>query len=139
MFFQHISQMWNTKTNKTVLLRECKRHTACRVASTHSAGLSRGGGTPSLTGGIPSLAGGYLISCGGGYLGGDLGPVSRVPPGKDMGPVEVLWDGQGVPHPRVDRHIPVKTVPSRRITHACGNEFKRYLYQILKMLFVADW
>ena len=27
----------------------------------------------------------------------DLGPVTEVPPGKDMGPVEVLWDGDGYP------------------------------------------
>ena len=32
--------------NKKVLLRERKRHTARRVASTHSAVLSRGGGVP---------------------------------------------------------------------------------------------
>ena len=27
----------------------------------------------------------------------DWGPVTGVPPRKDMGPVEVLWDGDGVP------------------------------------------
>ena len=27
----------------------------------------------------------------------DLGPVTGVPPRKDMGPVEVLWDGDGIP------------------------------------------
>ena len=26
-----------------------------------------------------------------------LGPVTGVPPGKDMGPVEALWDGDGIP------------------------------------------
>ena len=61
----------------------------------------RGGGTPSLAGGGysipdqgvggPDLAGEYPI------LGRDLGPVIGVPPGKDMGPVEVLWDGDGLP------------------------------------------
>ena len=64
----------------------------------------------------PHLAGGgYLILTwpGGGTplwgpqppgtLGRYLGPVTRVPPppGKDMVPVEVLWDGDGVP-PRKD-------------------------------------
>ena len=28
---------------------------------------------------------------------GDMGPVTRVPSRKDMGPVEVLWDGAGAP------------------------------------------
>ena len=31
-----------------------------------------------------------------GYPGRDLEPVTGVPPQKDMGPVEVLWDGDGV-------------------------------------------
>ena len=35
-----------------------------------------------------------------------------VPPGKDMGTVEVLWDGNGVnPPPPPNRHTPVKTQP----------------------------
>ena len=34
---------------------------------------------------------------------------------KDMGSVEVLWDGDGVP-PGVDRQISVKTVPSCHTT-----------------------
>ena len=33
-------------------------------------------------------------------LGRDLGPVTGTPPRKDMGPVEVLWDEDGMP-PRV--------------------------------------
>ena len=36
-----------------------------------------------------------------------------------MGPVKVLWDGNGVPQ-GVDRQTPVKTVPSRRTTYAGG-------------------
>ena len=31
----------------------------------------------------------------------DLGPVIGVPPRKDMGPVEVLWDGDGTPLERI--------------------------------------
>ena len=74
-------QLLSYLMNKKVLLRERKRHTARRVGSTPSAVLSLGGGTQSLggRGGTISLAGGYSI------------------PGKDMGPVEVLWDGDGVP------------------------------------------
>ena len=54
--------------NKKVLLRECKRHTACHVASACYAALSNGwGGTPSSPGGgggtlgtpTPSRPGGY--------------------------------------------------------------------------------
>ena len=41
--------------NKKVLLRERKRHSACRIASTRYAVLVGGGG-----GGVPALVGGYL-------------------------------------------------------------------------------
>ena len=42
-----------------------------------------------------------------------------------MGPVEVLWDGDGAPPSGEDRHTPVKTVPSGRTTYAGGkNAFK---------------
>ena len=75
-------------------------------------------------------------------MGRDLGPVTGVPPGKDRGPVEVLWDGDGVP-PRKDmetvevlwdgdevnpppprvvyRQTPVKTVLSRHTAYTSGN------------------
>ena len=59
--------------NKTVLLRERKRHTARRVASTRSVILGGGGGTypggggtnpggggTYPGGGVPTLVGGYL-------------------------------------------------------------------------------
>ena len=65
--------------------------------------LSYPGGYPSLArGGTPSLAGGtpYRGNPWPGLeypLERDLGPVTGVLPGKDMGPVEVLWDGDGVP------------------------------------------
>ena len=42
----------------------------------------------------------------------ELGPVTGVPLGKDLGPLEVLWDGDGVPSPGEDRQTPAKTVPS---------------------------
>ena len=74
--------------NKKVLLHECKRHTACCIASACYAGREGGypiqswwwcGGTPSSHGGgtlgMPhhqDLAGGYLSSHGGGW-GGYLG------------------------------------------------------------------
>ena len=37
-----------------------------------------------------------------------------------MGPIEVLWNRDGVPFQGVDKEIPVKTVPSRRTTYASG-------------------
>ena len=101
-------------------LRERKRHSARRVASTASVVLAGGypipewstpsqvGGTPSQDGrvvshpGVPScpdLAGGYPIPAWG-YPG--------VHPRKDMGPVEVLWDGDGVPPlPRCEQYLSV--------------------------------
>ena len=55
--------------------------------------ISGEGSTPSLAKGTPIM----------GYPRPDLGPVTGVPPtGKDMGPVEALWDGDGVPTPRRD-------------------------------------
>ena len=70
-----------------------------------SQGVSRLGVPPSRPGqeGTPSLVGGYP-----GYsLHPDLGAVTGLPPGKDMEPVEILWDGDGdgVPTPSVNRHL----------------------------------
>ena len=65
-----------------LFLCERKRHTACQVASTPSSILSRGGGVPHP------------------WPGGYLGPVTGVPPRKDMGPVEVLWEEMGSPWKR---------------------------------------
>ena len=121
--------------HKTVLLHERKRHTACRVANTASAVLS-GGGTPSLARRYPILAGGVphpWLEGTPSWLGGtpflgyptclglrylhvcDWGPPRKGPgtshlgtPHKDMGPVEVLWDRDGVTPQSVDRHTPVK-------------------------------
>ena len=61
----------NLKSNKTVLLRERKRHTARRVASTRHAVLAGGGG-----GGVPTLVGGGTYPGGGGgtYPGGGYLP-----------------------------------------------------------------
>ena len=78
-----------------------------RVTSTPCTVLSHGRrGTPSLAGGgagTPSLAGDTPRQ-GTTSLGRDLWPVTSVPPGKEMGPVEVLdlWDGDGV---WTDRHL----------------------------------
>ena len=56
----------------------------------------------------------------------DLELATGVPPRKDMGSVEVLLDGDGVP-PRlgVDRQTPVKIVSSRHTTYA-GCDKKSY-------------
>ena len=67
---------------------------------------------------------------------GTWGQSLGYPPRKDMGPVEVLWDGDGVtpPPPGVNRQTPVKTVPSRRTTYAGGNKtghFHTILYLLL--------
>ena len=117
----------NTVVNKTVLLRERKRHIPHCVGSTRPFALSGGilllGGThPVLAGDYPSpvLAGRYPVleyphlqlgfyCLGLGYppstrnwgtpppgTGRDLGPVIGVFPRKDIRPVEVLWDGDGV-------------------------------------------
>ena len=89
--------------NKEVLPRERKRHTVHPVSSTPSAVLSREG-YPSLTRGYPIP--GYPLSWpdwgvpipGWGYpREGTLDQSLGYPPGKDMGPVEVSWDGDGVP------------------------------------------
>ena len=85
--------------NKKVLLRECKRHTACRVASVRYAALSNwggGGGTPSSLGwgwgGTPSslgrggwvihpvLDGGYPIQSSTGGVPHPVHPVLGTPP-----------------------------------------------------------
>ena len=113
---------------KKVLLRERKRHTAHRIASIPSVVLAGGRelphprtgdtlpwGTPSPhpdQGGTPSQEPGVLTHP----------HLVRGYPGKDMRPVEVLWDGDGVPPLDVDRHTPVKTVPFRRNTYAGGNK-----------------
>ena len=49
----------------------------------------------------------------------DLGPVTGVPPRKNMGPVEVLWDGHGAPLPN----------PGCGQTHTCENS----TFPILRM------
>ena len=106
--------------NKKVLLRERKRHTTRRLASAPSVVLHRWKGYPCQvsTGGIPwvppcpDLAGVPLSDK-------DMGPVEvlwdgdMVPPGKDMGPVEVLWDGDGVhPPPGCGLTNKLKLLPS---------------------------
>ena len=77
-----------------------KRHSARHVGSTPSAVLSLGGvphllawGVPHL--GIPPPPSGTGVSRPPPQEG-SLRPATRVPPGNDMGPVEVLWDGDGV-------------------------------------------
>ena len=76
--------------NKTVLLRERKRHTVLRVASTCYAVLIGGGGVhqPVPDGGTP--------------IQSWMGTPSA---GRDLGPVELLWDGEcGYPPPGEQTH-----------------------------------
>ena len=49
----------------------------------------------------------------------DLGLVTGVPPGKDMRPVEVLWDGDGVP--RVQGVKEIVCCKQRLIVSEIGN------------------
>ena len=115
---------------RKVLPRERKKHIARRVATTPYAVLSPRGVShlwwgvphprlwgahlgaphPDLPGGYP-IAGSCTLFWGTPILTWPEG-IPQVPPGKDMGPVKVLWNGDGVP-PGVDRHTPVKTLPSR--------------------------
>ena len=74
------------------------------VPTLAGGGLPLGQGGTHLGRGVPTLAGGTYLGQGGTYLG----PVTGVPPRKDMGPVEVLWMEMGYP-PGVNRQTPVKT------------------------------
>ena len=65
-------------SDKTVLLRERKRHTARRVASTHSVVLGGGGGVPTLVGGVPTLVRGEYLPCWGGTHPGGGGVPTLV-------------------------------------------------------------
>ena len=122
--------MTSTHTHKTVLLRERKRHTAGREASTRSTVLSFGVGRGYLCPGgrgtpVPSRlvgGGGYpsLVLAGEGYPSPCPGlgvppPATGVPTWrwgtssrKDIGPVEVLWDEDGVHLPQVVHKVMVK-------------------------------
>ena len=56
----------------------------------------------------------------------DIGPVEVlwegdvIPPGKDMEPVEVLWDGD--PHPRVWTDKQTENITSHRTSYTGGNK-----------------
>ena len=102
----------NERNNKEVLMRDCKRHVAHRVASIRSAVLAGGGGVP--------------LS----WLGGSTPVVSNpeVPPpsaGIEVPPPPTWdWDQRpwkepetGVP-PGVNGQTPVKTLPSP--SFGCG-------------------
>ena len=109
------------RTNKKVLLRERKRHTARRVSSARYAG----GGTPSQVQGVPRPRSGG-VPCprfqgvshprSGGYpvpgLGGYPIPGSRGYPIPGLGeyPIPGL-DGGGVPHPDLVRGVPPPARP----------------------------
>ena len=136
----------NRYSNKKVLLRECKRHTARCVVSTPSVVLPGypPGGVPSQVpprGGSGTPLGGYPVRYPGGYQvryppGGY--PV-RYPPGGVPGQVppptapwhsgkccKALWDMGTPPCGQTDGWMEgqtrVKTLPSRRTTYAGGNE-----------------
>ena len=86
MYQAEFSKYCTTIGNKKVLLRDRKRHTAYRVASTRSASLARGG-TPSSWPGVPQSYPGYT------WLGlGCLPARTGAPPGQDWG---TPWKGPG--------------------------------------------
>ena len=61
-------------------------------------GVPPGTGEPSCVGlGYAHLRLGYSSAWDWGTPGGDLGPVTGVHPGKDMGPAGILWKGDGIP------------------------------------------
>ena len=63
-------------------------------------------------------------------LGKGPGTSHRGTPRKDMGPREVLGDGDGYPS-SVNRQMPVKTVPSRHTTYSGGNNMVSFLFQVI--------
>ena len=81
----------------------------------HHPNLARGYPHPVLTSRLPHRVP-YPDGVPPGISGNIMGWRWVIPLGKDMGPIWVLWDGDimgwilGTPN--VDRHTPVKTVPS---------------------------
>ena len=53
------------------------------------------------------------------------------PPGKDMGPAEVLWDGDGVPPTQVwtDKQTETITFPILRMRVVINNECDDFIWQ----------
>ena len=103
-------------TNKKVLLRERKRHTARCVANTRYVVLT--GYPPPPRGGVRYPPRGVQVPRPGG--GGYPDPPSPPP---------------------VDRQTPVKTVPSRRTTYAGGNKHVQQckLYEVIHLLTNFGW
>ena len=82
-----------------------------------------GGGGSSWGTPCPDLAGG-THPWPGGYPHQGIPPhpdLTGVPPGKVMGPVEVLWDGDGVSPPPEQTHA-CENITSCRTTYAGGND-----------------
>ena len=66
---------------------------------------SQSGGTPSSTGrGVPNPVLVGVCVC----VGGVPHPVLAGDLSRNLGPVELLWNGDGVPPPPVNRQMPVK-------------------------------
>ena len=134
--------------NKKVLLRECKRHTACPVASARYAALCNGG-VPQV-GGTPSQVGAYPISAlrGAPHLRSGWGTPSQVGvPNLRSGRVPHLRSG-GTPsqvgvYPGYPLPIPEMGVPPypdlRWGTPASVNRLKILPFLILYMWAVIKW
>ena len=127
-----MSCFWAFKdqNNKKVLLRECKRHTACRVVSTHSVVLSWLNPTlPPPPADAPPTADPPA-----GWPPPKLTPPCWLTPPQLADPPPPCWMTppgwvSWLTPPPVDRQIDgwmdgqtrVKTLPSRRTTYAGGN------------------
>ena len=90
------------------------------------------GTPPAWDWGTPHLGLGYALRR-------NLGPVTGVPPRKDMGPVEVLWDGDGVPPPwvRTDTHPSDAGCKYSRQCHTKIDQQRRICQLISTFLHVA--
>ena len=92
--------------------------------SKYSSAVPPQGVTHSWLGGVPHpWPGGVSHSWPGGT------PVTRVSPWKDMGPVEVLWDGDGVaPRPPPPPRSPCQPLPIQ-LLH--GQKFRNSIFFLL--------
>ena len=146
----------DNNSNKKILLRERKRHTARHVASAHYADLLGGYSVQSWTGGTPSFLMGVPPISWMGFL--PSRPGMGYPPISWMGYPHLTWDGvpspksrrmgypqsagwgtppsssgmgtphqlDGVPPPKVEQTHTCENITSHRTTYAGGNETHQF-------------
>ena len=134
----HFEFLWvSTCQHKKVLLRERKRHTARRVASTPYVVLSGYPPTRVPPTRVPPCQG--TPPAGPGRVPPSLAGPGRVPPWLPhgiLGNVAKHYGIWGTPPcgQWTDRQTRVKTLPSRRITYAGGNKSATQIIQVIKRL-----